>query len=123
MASNESFVTFVTEQIENAGVITSRKMFGEYALYCNGKVVALICDNRLYVKPTEAGRAYIGNVTEAPAYPGAKMSFLVEDQMENREWLSQLIRITEKELPEPKNRKTKGNAGRGTAAGCAQAGR
>lgn len=45
MASDLDFVEFVVDQMENAGVITYRKMFGEYALYCEGKVVALVCDN------------------------------------------------------------------------------
>ena len=102
-----SFVEYVVDQMENAGLITFRKMFGEYAVYCNGKVVALICDNQLFVKPTEAGRAFIGDVTETPPYPGAKLSFLIEDQIEDREWMSELIRITEKALPEPKPKKKK----------------
>ena len=105
MASDVDFVEFVVDQIDNAGDITFRKMFGEYALYCNAKVVALICDNQLFVKPTEAGRAYIGNVVEAPPYPGAKPSFLIEEQVEDPEWLSQLVRLTEKELPNPKPKK------------------
>jgi len=105
MASHADFIEYVVEQIENAGIITYRKMFGEYALYANGKVVALICDNRLFIKPTEAGRAFIGDVKEAPPYPGAKNSFLIEDQLEDRAWLSELIRITEQELPEPKPKK------------------
>jgi TfoX/Sxy family transcriptional regulator of competence genes len=102
MASDAAFVQFIVDQIDGAGEIASRKMFGEYALYCNKKVVALICDNRLFVKPTEGGRKYIRQVVEAPAYPGAKPSFLIEDKLENRKWLAGLIRITEKELPEPK---------------------
>ena len=74
-------------------------------MYCNGKVVALVCDNRLFVKPTGSGRAFIGDVDEAPAYPGAKLSFLIDDRFEDREWISNLIRITYKELPEPKVKK------------------
>ncbi|MFC1501874.1 TfoX/Sxy family protein [bacterium] len=105
MASDLSFVEFVVDQIEDAGEITFRKMFGEYALYCKSKVVALVCDNRLFVKPTEAGRSFIGNVVEASPYPGAKPSFLIEDQIEDREWISQLIMLTEKELPMPKPKK------------------
>ncbi|MBU1240598.1 competence protein TfoX, partial [Myxococcota bacterium] len=58
------------------------------------------------VKPTSAGRAFIGNVVEAPPYPGARPSFLIEDQLEDREWLSQLIALTEQELPEPKPKNT-----------------
>ena len=107
MASDQSTVDFIADQMQSAGVITSRKMFGEYALYAGGKVVALICDNRLFVKPTEGGRSYIGDVVEAPAYPGAKPSFLIEDRIDDREWLSELIRITAEELPLPKPKKKK----------------
>ncbi|MCD4812917.1 TfoX/Sxy family protein [bacterium] len=102
MASDQDFVDFIVDQIINAGRITVRKMFGEYALYSDNKVVALICDNQVFMKPTAGGRAFIGEVIEAPAYPGAKPSFLIEDKMEDREWISELIRITASELPEPK---------------------
>ncbi len=105
MASDLDFVEFVVDQIENAGEITYRKMFGEYALYCEGKVVALICDNQLFVKPTKAGKSFIGNVVEAFPYPGAKPSFLIEEQIEDKDWLSNLITITERELPEAKPKK------------------
>lgn len=106
MASDRNFVEFVVDQIENSGTVTYRMMFGGYTIYCAGKVVALVCDNRLFVKPTEAGRSHIGEVVEAPAYPGAKPSFLIEDRLDDREWLSELIRVTEKELPKPKPKKT-----------------
>jgi len=107
MASDQDFVDFIVDQLENAGDITCRKMFGEYAIYCDGKVTALVCDNKLFVKPTEAGRSFIGEVVEAPPYPGAKMSFLIEDGFENRDWISDLVRLTAKELPEPKPKKKK----------------
>lgn len=102
MASDQSLVEFIADQMQAAGNISYRKMFGEYAVYCDGKVVALICDNQLFVKPTQAGRSYIGNVREAPPYPGAKMYFLIEDAYEDPEWVSGLIRQTAKELPFPK---------------------
>ena len=107
MASDQNFVDFVLDQIENAGQITSRKMFGEYAVYSNGKLFGLICDNKLFIKPTQGGREFIGNVVEAPPYEGAKPSFLIEDKLDNREWLSELVRVSVKELPEPKPRKSR----------------
>lgn len=107
MASDPNFVTFVTEQIKNAGEITSKKMFGEYGLYSGNKLFGLVCDNRLFIKPTDAGRAFIGNVMEAPPYPGARPSFLIDDRLEDCDWLSELIRVTVKELPEPKPKKKK----------------
>lgn len=107
MASNPNFVAYVIEQIKNAGEITAKKMFGEYGIYSDEKIFGLICDNKLYIKPTESGRAFMGNVVEAPAYPGAKPSFLIDDRIEDSEWLSELIRISVKEIPEPKPKKKK----------------
>jgi len=102
MASDLDFVKFVVDQIGSACDVSYRMMFGGCTLYSRGKVVALICDDQLFVKPTEAGRAFIGDVVEAPPYPGAKLSFLVQDQIEDRDWLTELITLTEKELPKPK---------------------
>lgn len=107
MASDKEFLEFIVDQIENAGEITYKHMFGEYGVFCNGKIFALVCDNKLFIKPTESGRKFIGDVVEAPPYPGAKLSFLIEDKLEDREWLSQLVRITLPELPEPKPKKKK----------------
>ena len=106
MSTDQDFIDYVVDQIKNAGNISARKMFGEYALYSGGKVVALVCDNQVFIKQTAGGRAFIGRVTEAPAYPGAKMSFLI-DRLDDREWISELIRITAKELPEAKPKKSK----------------
>ena len=107
MATDQEFVDFVLDQIENAGEITAKKMFGEYGVFSDGKIFALICDNKLFIKPTESGRAFIQDVVEAPPYKGAKPSFLIEDKIENRDWLSELIRISLIELPEPKPKKKK----------------
>jgi TfoX/Sxy family transcriptional regulator of competence genes len=107
MASDRDYINFVMDQIKDAGDVYFRKMFGEYAVYCDGRVVALVCDNRLFVKPTESGRAFIGTVTEAPPYPGAKMYFVVEDEIEDSQWVSSLISITARELPAPKPKKKK----------------
>jgi len=107
MSSNQDFVDFVIGQLQSAGDITFKKMFGEYALYSGNKVFALICDNKLFIKPTNAGKNYIQDVVEAPPYPGAKPSFLVEERIEDHEWLSALVKLTVSELPEPKLKKKK----------------
>lgn len=109
MASDQDFVDFVVDQIAADCRITQRKMFGEYGLYSHGTIFAVVCDNRLFVKPTDAGRDYIGEPVEAPAYPGAKPSFLIEE-LEDGEWLSELVRVTTRELesrPKRKKRKRK----------------
>lgn len=105
MPSDQKFVDFVIDQIKNAGEISSKKMFGEFGVYADGKLFGLICDNKLFIKPTESGREFIGNIVEAPPYKGAKPSFLIEDKIEDGEWLSQLVRISLKELPDPKPKK------------------
>lgn len=105
MASDLSFVKFVAEQIQTAGELKYKSMFGDNGLFCDSKIIALICDNKLFVKPTAAGRSYIGNVTEVPPYPGAKPAFLIDDKIENSQWLSGLIKVSYGELPEPKPKK------------------
>ena len=105
MGSDQEFVDYVVEQLQDAGEVWARKMFGEYGLYLNGKFVGLICDNRLFVKPTEAGKSCIGDVVEAPPYPGAKPSFLIEEGLENSDWLCEVFRVTEEALPPPKPKK------------------
>ena len=107
MASDQNFVDFVTDQIENAGEIMAKKMFGEYGVYADGKLFGLICDNQLFIKPTKAGRAYMGQVTERPPYPGAKPCFLIEEKLEDKDWLSELVRVSIEELPVPKPKKKK----------------
>lgn len=107
MASDLSFVEYVLDQLDEDCVATYKRMFGEFGLYSDGKFFGVICDNRLFVKPTEGGRAFIEDVVEAPPYPGAKPSLLIEDQIEDAEWLSELVRVTTRELPAPKPKKRK----------------
>ena len=96
MASNLDFVEYVVDQLGGTKPITYKKMFGEYAVYCDGKIVLRI---------TKSGCDFVGPIKQAPPYPGAKPHFLTEEQLENRHWLSQLIAITTNELPDPKPKK------------------
>ena len=107
MSSSEEFVKFVAGQIDEAEAISYRKMFGEYGIYSRDKLVALVCDNQFFVKPTAGGRAFVGAISEASPYPGAKPCFLIEDQLDDKAWLVQLIRLTAQELPAPKPKKPK----------------
>lgn len=105
MASSKEFVEYVADQLVSAGVITYRKMFGEYGLYCDGKIVALICDDQFYVKLTAEGRRICPDAEEVPPYEGAK-PYLLIDGIDNREQMTELIRETYKVLPEPKPKKS-----------------
>lgn len=100
MSTQLSTIEFITEQIAAAGSITTRKMFGEYCLYCDGKVVALVCDDQLFMKPTEGGRKFIKETVEKPAYPGAKPYFWISGEYwDDADWMSELIKISASELP------------------------
>lgn len=107
MASDLSFVEYVVDQIHQDCAITFKKMFGEFGLYAGGKFFGVICDNRLFIKPTDGGRAFIKEPVEAPPYPGAKPSFLIEGQIDDADWLSELVRITARDLPTPKPKKSR----------------
>ena len=103
MASDREFVAFVCEQLRGAGDIASRRMFGEAAVYLRDKVVGLVCGNQLFIKATAPGRALLGTPTEAPPFPGASNWFLMAD-LDDPEFLADLVRITADALPTPKVR-------------------
>lgn len=116
MASDPSLVAFIIDQIDADCGVTSKKMFGEYGLFSEGKMFAMVCDDRLFFKKTEGGHAHIGDAVEAPPYPGAKPIFVIEDRIEDGAWLSELVRISVRELPAPKKRgakKKRSSAGKG----------
>jgi TfoX/Sxy family transcriptional regulator of competence genes len=78
MASKASLVEFVVDQLGER--VSARKMFGEYGIYRDGVLIGLVCDDRLFLKPTEAGRGLLGEVEEAPPYPGAKPAYVVPEE-------------------------------------------
>lgn len=79
MASSLDFVQYVCGQISDAGTIAYKKMFGEYGIYCDGKVIGVVCDNQFFVKKTAAGAEILPDCREAAPYTGAKPYFLMED--------------------------------------------
>lgn len=107
MATDSSIIELLLEELSSLGSVRARKMFGEYALYCDEKVVALVCDDQLYVKFTDNGKKFAeGKYEEGEAYPGAKPSMRIID-FEDREFLCELVRITADALPLPKKKKHK----------------
>lgn len=108
MASTQSIVDFILEQIADAGVVSAKKMFGEYGIYCNGKMVALVCDDQLFVKPTVAGKKFAASLSEGSPYPRAKPHLIIAgERWDDREWLVELIKLTEAQLPMPKKKPIK----------------
>lgn len=107
MATRASTIEFLQDQLAELEGVRVLKMFGEYALYYQDKVVGLVCDDQLFVKLTTEGKAVAGEQhVEASAYPGARPSLRIgADVLEDDEQLCELIRITAKALPPPKPKK------------------
>lgn len=117
MSTTTQTVDFICAQSGLALRITARKMFGEYALYVDGKVVALVCDDTLFVKPTPMGAALLGAVDLQPPYPGAKPHFCITEQLDDRELLQRVLLVTAEAMPTPKAKApAKSKASAGTAA-------
>lgn len=112
MATDRDFIEYVHEQAGLGGALAYRKMFGEYGIYFDGKIVALAADNRLFLKPTEAGRALLPTVVEAPPYPEAKNWLVIDEYIDDTELLQRLIRSTADALPAPKPKPAKKTAGK-----------
>ena len=109
MSTSKETVAFILDQLAPLSV-RAKAMFGEYGLYCDEKVVALICDDTLYVKPTAIFARHFTAADGAPPYPGAKDYFVVSgDRLDDREWLQRVIQHTADALPLPvkKSRKTR----------------
>ena len=106
MATSRSTIDHLLDQLAGTGDFIARKLFGEYCLYLAGKPVAVVCDDQLFVKPTDAGRARLADATEASPYPGAKPHLLVAaDLWEDRDTLAALLHATANALPAAKPRK------------------
>ncbi|OGQ85109.1 MAG: hypothetical protein A2289_26910 [Deltaproteobacteria bacterium RIFOXYA12_FULL_58_15] len=113
MTTSQSTIDYLLDQLSSLSHVRARKMFGEYALYCDEKVVALVCDNQLFVKITQPGRALVGErYVEGNAYPGAKSSMLIgAKEIDDAERLCELIRLTADALPAAKPKKAKRRKG------------
>jgi DNA transformation protein len=118
MATSDTTIRFLLDQLRDLPGVRARKMFGEYALYSRQKVVALVCDDQLFVKITAPGKALVGErYAEGFAYPGAKASILVgADELDDHERLTDLIRVTAAALPAPKPKKARAPHARKTAS-------
>lgn len=105
MATDNSFMQYVAEQIDLGGRLSYRKMFGEYAVYLDEKVVALVCDNSLFIKPTPAAAALASQLPQRPPYPGAKLYPVADELLDDADALRRLVIETAQHLPVPTPRK------------------
>jgi len=102
MATELSFVEYVTEQSALEDRISFKRMFGEYGIYVDGKVVAFACDNSLFVKASDATDALTANLPRRPPYPGAKPYPVADELLDDSDQLHALLVATARAMPEPK---------------------
>lgn len=104
MASSKGYLDFILEQLSELDDVTYRAMMGEYIIYYRGKVVGGIYDDRFLVKPTKASARMMPDASRELPYEGSKEMLLVDD-VENREFLRDLLDAMYEELPAPKKKK------------------
>ena len=104
MASSKEYLDFILEQLSGLEGITWRAMMGEYIIYCRGKIIGGIYDDRFLVKPVKSAVAMMPDADREIPYEGAKEMLLV-DNVDNREFLVELLTAMVGELPAPKSRK------------------
>lgn len=104
MASTKEYADFILEQLSRLDEITSRQMMGEYIVYYRGKVIGGIYDNRFLVKPTKSAWEKMPDAPLELPYEGAKEMLLV-DNVENRDFLAELVSGMYDELLETKKKK------------------
>ena len=104
MASSKRYRDFILEQLSGLDDVSYRAMMGEYIIYCRGKIVGGIYDDRFLVKPTKSAVAMMPNASMELPYEGSKEMLLV-DNVENRDFLRELVEAMYDELPAPKQKK------------------
>ena len=104
MASSKEYLDFILEQLSELEKITYRQMMGEYILYYRGKVIGGVYDDRFLVKQTKSALAMMPDADLELPYEGAKEMILVDD-VENKDFLKELIEAMYGELPAPKKKK------------------
>lgn len=104
MASSKEYLQFVLGQLSDLDEITYRAMMGEFIIYYRGKIIGGIYDDRLLVKPVKSALQYISTAVYELPYEGAKEMLLV-DEVDNKDFLTDLFNAMYDELPMPKAKK------------------
>lgn len=113
MATDQDFITYVAEQAGLGERLTQRRMFGEYALYVDEKVVAFACDNSLFVKPSQAAARLAPDLPQRAPYPGAKDYPVADELLDDADALRRLLVETAALMPAPKPKKPRKPRGKG----------
>ncbi len=105
MATTRDFIEYVCEQIEGAGIIRHRKMFGEYMIYINDKPILMVCDNTVFIKIHPCLDNIMKDAAKGFPYQGAKEHYILD--IDNSPLCREVINILEKLIPQPLPKKKK----------------
>ena len=111
MATSAATVDHLLDLLSAAGNLSARKMFGEYGLYLDGTIVAFICDNTLFLKPTPGALSLLPDVDQGPCYPGSKPYLILTETLDDPDLAMRALRAVAADAPPPKPKtpkKTKG---------------
>lgn len=104
VTSSKEYLEYILEQLSELEDITHRAMMGEYIIYYRGKIIGGIYDDRFLVKPVKSAKAMMPDADMELPYEGAKEMILVDD-IENKEFLKELVEAMYDELPAVKKRR------------------
>lgn len=107
MATSKEFHDYIVETLQKVGNVTTRKMMGEYCVYYQGKLIGDICDNCLLLKPTESVLRLMPDADRAYPYEGSRTWMVAVDDVENGEFMAEVLSAMYQELPEPKKKAKK----------------
>jgi TfoX/Sxy family transcriptional regulator of competence genes len=99
--------TSIAHVLDTLPGTSARAMFGEYALYLEGRVIGLVCDDTLFIKPVKGAIALLPGAEMGPPYPGAKDHIIVADALDDADLMGRMLRILVAEVPLPKPKKAK----------------
>lgn len=107
MATSAATIEHLLDILADAGTLSARKMFGEYGLYLNGIVVAFVCDDTLFIKPTPGALTLLADVPKGPAYPGSKDYLIATEILDDPDLCIRALRAVAADAPPPKPKKPK----------------
>ena len=107
MSTSAATIDHLLDLLSGLPGLSARKMFGEYALFVEGKVVALVCDDQVFLKPTDTALALLPGTSMAPPYPGAKPHLLLTDTLDDADLIRSTLRQVAAALPPPKPKAAK----------------
>jgi DNA transformation protein and related proteins len=103
MSTSQSTMDFLLDILSDSRQVSARKMFGEYCLYYAGRPVGLVCNEQLFLKPSESGKRLMKTFAQGAPFPGARAHLLIgPDDWDDRSLMNALVRVTFESLPPPK---------------------